>query len=455
MNSKQIIITFIIFIALIGTGWYCYDKFKPKTSTLEDEPIDTIEENDDSIQKIESTSIEKSKETKTPKPEIEPKNPISQTRFDEIKNYILSLDDNLLPKNLNTNEKTKIEEIRTPIKSAIQRSQSKLDDYEKVIVELQNKLKDINNLNDKLQLNKESAKQYNERIQQKKDEFPKAPNVETRKRLQNELNQLCTEQTELINEIMNIGREIKIENERHYDNMLKNAEDSKQQLVKNFETLKSNNEKTAIDELNKIYIETNDDSIQKTESTSTLEDEPINTIEENDDSIQKTESTPIEKSKEVETPKPEIEPKIPISQTRFDEIKNYILSLDDNLLPSNLNTNEKTKIEEIRTPIKSTIQESQLKLNAYEKIIIEIQKKITNENDLNTKKHQLEESTKQYNERIKQKEDEFPKAPDTETRKRLQNELNQLYAEQNKLINEIMNIGREIKNEDEKSTVTC
>jgi len=49
--------------------------------------------------------------------------------------------------------------------------------------------------------------------------------------------------------------------------------------------------------------------------------------------------------------KDKVKSQIPISQTRFDEIKNYILSLDDNLLPSNLNPNEKTKIEEIKTPI--------------------------------------------------------------------------------------------------------
>jgi DNA repair exonuclease SbcCD ATPase subunit len=32
MNSKQIILTSIIFIILIGAGWYYFDKFKPKTS---------------------------------------------------------------------------------------------------------------------------------------------------------------------------------------------------------------------------------------------------------------------------------------------------------------------------------------------------------------------------------------------------------------------------------------
>jgi hypothetical protein len=35
--------------------------------------------------------------------------------------------------------------------------------------------------------------------------------------------------------------------------MLKNAEKLKQQSDENFKTLKSNNEKTAIDDLNKIY----------------------------------------------------------------------------------------------------------------------------------------------------------------------------------------------------------
>ncbi|WP_284928715.1 hypothetical protein [Candidatus Phytoplasma sp. AldY-WA1] len=42
-------------------------------------------------------------------------------------------------------------------------------------------------------------------------------------------------------------------NKGMYNDMLKRAENSKQQLIKNFETLKNNNEKTAIDELNKIY----------------------------------------------------------------------------------------------------------------------------------------------------------------------------------------------------------
>jgi uncharacterized protein YpmB len=51
MNSKQIIITFIIFITLIGAGWYCYDKFKPKTSNSENEPINTIDESPQTTKK--------------------------------------------------------------------------------------------------------------------------------------------------------------------------------------------------------------------------------------------------------------------------------------------------------------------------------------------------------------------------------------------------------------------
>jgi len=145
MNSKQIIITFITLITLIGTGWYCYSKFKSTTSNSQNEPINTIEEN--TKQKNKPTSIEEPKEIESSKPEVEPKISISQARFDEIKNYILSLDDNLLPKNLNPNEKTKIEEIRTSIKSTIQRKQNEItkaqkeiDDHNKNLSEIATKL---------------------------------------------------------------------------------------------------------------------------------------------------------------------------------------------------------------------------------------------------------------------------------------------------------------------------
>ncbi|WP_284928647.1 hypothetical protein [Candidatus Phytoplasma sp. AldY-WA1] len=183
--------------------------------------------------------------------------PISQTRFDEIKNYILSLDDNLLPSNLNPNEKTKIEEIKTPIKSTIQESQLRINGYEKIIVEIQDKLKNINNLNNELQFKKGITKEYNEKIQRKKDEFPTAPDAETRQQLQKELNQLQNERTEIIQRIIYIQREIEDEDKKQYGNILKSVEKTKQQLDKEFETLKSNNEKTIIDELKKIYQITN------------------------------------------------------------------------------------------------------------------------------------------------------------------------------------------------------
>jgi uncharacterized protein YpmB len=44
MNSKQIILIFIIFITLIGAGWYCYSKFKPTTPNSKNEPTTNIEE---------------------------------------------------------------------------------------------------------------------------------------------------------------------------------------------------------------------------------------------------------------------------------------------------------------------------------------------------------------------------------------------------------------------------
>jgi DNA repair exonuclease SbcCD ATPase subunit len=253
MNLKQIIITFITLITLIGIGWYCYNKFKPTTPNSTNEPIDTIEEDDDEIQKIEPTPIEKPQPVETPKPVTESKIPISQARFDEIKNYILSLDDNLLPKNLNPNEKTKIEEIRTPIKSAIQNSQLELAEYEKIIIEIQNKLKNINDLNIKLHAEEDAIKGCNGEIERKEDELSKTQDIEKREQLQKKINQVKDQRAECIQQTIYTKKEIKDENEKHYDNMLKNAEDSKQQLVKNFETLKSNNEKSVIDELKKIY----------------------------------------------------------------------------------------------------------------------------------------------------------------------------------------------------------
>jgi len=142
MNSKEknILLFIIISIIFIGIGFYILKK--PKTNSS------TIEENIE--QKTESTSIEESKEIEPSKAKIEPKIPISQARFDEIKNYILSLDDNLLPKNLNPTEKTKIEAIRTTMKPIIQRDKKEIEDEQKKIDDCSNELNKIENKKNEL-----------------------------------------------------------------------------------------------------------------------------------------------------------------------------------------------------------------------------------------------------------------------------------------------------------------
>jgi hypothetical protein len=145
MNSKEknILLFIIISIIFIGIGFYI---FKPKN--LNSNEKTKIEENIE--QKTESTSIEESKEIESSKTEKETKISISQARFDEIKNYILSLDDNLLPKNLNSNEKTKIEAIRTTMKPIIQRDKKEIEDEQKKIDDYINELNKIENKKNEL-----------------------------------------------------------------------------------------------------------------------------------------------------------------------------------------------------------------------------------------------------------------------------------------------------------------
>ncbi|WP_284928429.1 hypothetical protein [Candidatus Phytoplasma sp. AldY-WA1] len=207
MNSKErnILLFIIISIIFIGIGFYI---LKPKNNFS----TTNIEEN--TKQQTESTPIEKSKEVETPKPEIEPKIPISQTRFDEIKNYILSLDDNLLPKNLNPTEKTKIEEIRTTKKSILQRRSGKIKD----------KQKEIDDYNDKLN-----------KIENKKNELKKqqqTPNIE--------------------NEIADLEADKDM-----YTEMLNRAKENKKELEQDYKDLSVSDEKITIIQLNKIYQITN------------------------------------------------------------------------------------------------------------------------------------------------------------------------------------------------------
>jgi len=146
MNSKQIIITTIIFITLIGGGWYCFKKFKPKTSNSQNEPINTIEENDDSIQKTESISTKKSKKVEVPKIEEkeQTKKMISQLKFNEIKTYIFSqYNDDTLPADLSPIEKTKIEELKSSFQTAFQENKIKIEKQQKVIDDHNKNLSEI------------------------------------------------------------------------------------------------------------------------------------------------------------------------------------------------------------------------------------------------------------------------------------------------------------------------
>jgi hypothetical protein len=146
MNLKQIIITFITLITLIGIGWYCYNKFKPTTPNSKNEPINTIEENDDSIQKTESTSTEKSTKVEAPKIEEkeQTKKMISQLKFNEIKTYIFSqYNDDTLPADLSTIEKTKIEELKSSFQTAFQENKIKIEKQQKVIDDHNKNLSEI------------------------------------------------------------------------------------------------------------------------------------------------------------------------------------------------------------------------------------------------------------------------------------------------------------------------
>jgi F0F1-type ATP synthase membrane subunit b/b' len=146
MNLKQIIITFITLITLIGIGWYCYRKFKPSIPNSTNEPINTIEENDDSIQKTETTSTEKSTKVETTKIEEkeQTKKMISQLKFNEIKTYIFSqYNDDTLPADLSPIEKTKIEELKSSFQTVFQEKQTKIEKQQKVIDDHNKNLSEI------------------------------------------------------------------------------------------------------------------------------------------------------------------------------------------------------------------------------------------------------------------------------------------------------------------------
>jgi hypothetical protein len=209
MNSKQIIITFIILITLIGTCWYCYHKFKPSTPNSTNEPINTTEENDDSIQKTKSTSTETPKKTESPKPEVESKISISQVKFNEITKFIFSKNDIPLPINLSKKEKIEIEKNKEFYK--------KVFEIQKKIEKLQNDIDNFNNtLNEFKNIGNELKKQQQTpNVQRKIAEYEKDKAIHTGK--------------------------------------LKDMEKSKKMLDEKFKISIKNYKKNVIDNLNKIY----------------------------------------------------------------------------------------------------------------------------------------------------------------------------------------------------------
>ncbi|WP_284928619.1 hypothetical protein [Candidatus Phytoplasma sp. AldY-WA1] len=194
MNSKQIIITSIILITLIGASWYCFKKFKPTTSNPQNEPINTIEENDDLIQKTESTSTEKSKKTESPKIEEkeQTKKMISQLKFNEIKTYIFSqYNDDTLPADLSPIEKTKIEELKSSFQTAFQENQIKVEKRQKIIDDHNKNLSEIATKLQKPNISQTEIKSLE--IQRKKFNDMLARAVKYKQDLESNFNKSCIE----------------------------------------------------------------------------------------------------------------------------------------------------------------------------------------------------------------------------------------------------------------------
>ncbi|KOR75264.1 Hypothetical Protein yibP [Candidatus Phytoplasma pruni] len=189
------------------------------------------------------------RESETPKPKI----PITQKKYNKIKSYILSENDNevLSLNNLSPEDRVKINNIKQELINDLEHSknyfrlqidefQNKCDEYTSQINEI---VKQIPTLQKQLQPKEAELETKNKKIDKLKLEK------------QNEIDQLQSETTEIVKQIMAINLQIKnLEAaQKMYTEMLSRAQNYKKDLEKDYNKSLEQNKQSALSSLNSLY----------------------------------------------------------------------------------------------------------------------------------------------------------------------------------------------------------
>ncbi|GAK74042.1 MAG: hypothetical protein QS2022_3700 [Candidatus Phytoplasma asteris] len=160
---------------------------------------------------------------------------------------------------------------------------------------------------------------------------------------------------------------------------------------------------------------------------------------------------PLRTKREIDTPKP----KIKITQEKYNKIKSYILSEneDEVLLLSDISKEEKTVIEEARASHKQTLEYRKEDKTDIDEKQQECNNLITQRDSIKNQIPALKEQLKQKEtelankeKEIKDKQEELKITTNTDDKKRLQDEIQNLQGQTTEIVEQIMKIKREIAN---------
>ncbi|WP_373402927.1 hypothetical protein [Candidatus Phytoplasma solani] len=281
--QKHLAIIIIIIAVIVGIG--IYYKTNTNNSLKQEEQQEQEEkhlfppeekiENDNSKMSSSRTELETEK----------PKFTITESRFDQIKSYVLSENNNqtLLPNNLSEQEKFEIEKIKRSWKNSLsflKDEQNRIDKENKTCDEHNAKIQEIKSQYPSLKSQKEQLEQQLEvknkeinNLKYQRGEIspiyaqtlkklsnieiinPKTPNPELETKLKAEISKLQDERLEIVRKIDAI--ELKIKNleskQRMYEDMLSGAKSYKKTLEDRFKNAKKQYQDNILSKLNSLY----------------------------------------------------------------------------------------------------------------------------------------------------------------------------------------------------------
>ncbi|MFB0638524.1 MAG: hypothetical protein AB2N28_2500 [Candidatus Phytoplasma solani] len=281
--QKHLAIIIIIIAVIVGIG--IYYKTNTNNSLKQEEQQEQEEkhlfppeekiENDNSKMSSSRTELETEK----------PKFTITESRFDQIKSYVLSENNNqtLLPNNLSEQEKFEIEKIKRSWKNSLsflKDEQNRIDKENKTCDEHNAKIQEIKSQYPSLKSQKEQLEQQLEvknkeinNLKYQRGEIspiyaktlkklsnieiinPKTPNPELETKLKAEISKLQDEVIELVGQISYVKRDIgKLESDQEmYEGMLSNAILLRDSLQRDYDKSKKEYQNQIDSSLNSLY----------------------------------------------------------------------------------------------------------------------------------------------------------------------------------------------------------